>query len=188
MYTKVTAGQPIDTTSKGGPWAGLSPFNIGPCPLYNGLQALVHENAWQYAKLYECHAEAGKPTDEYWAWAKEGWANPKAVRYPMGKGARPIGSFWDGVLLDYITARKLIYAPLYIDAVQHTESFRQLKALYDGGVDVVLRDYDGYDHDKLGMSLTDVLNNPRRKLGHAFVLKMFLTNDEALGQLGHVSR
>lgn len=181
MYTKIESGQPIDTTSKGGRWAGLSPFNIGPCQLYGGRQALVHENAWQYTKLYAQHADDSHyPTDEYWRWAEAGWANPQAMRYPMGKGAVPLGSFWSGRLLSYIDARKRIYAPLYIAGVQQTESFQAVKQLHDAGVDLVFRDYDGYDHDALGMSLTDVLNNPRRKMGHAFVLKMLLTNDAAL--------
>lgn len=45
------------------------------------------------------------------------------------------------------------------------------------------RTADGYDHDNLGMSLTEVLNNPQRKMGHAFVLKMLLTKDAALKHL-----
>ncbi len=36
---------------------------------------------------------------------------------------------------------------------------------------------DGYDYHKLGMSLEDVLNNPKRKMGHAFVIAMILAND-----------
>lgn len=40
-----------------------------------------------------------------------------------------------------------------------------------------------YSHTALGMSLTDVLNNSQRKMGHAFVLMMLLEQDVALTQI-----
>lgn len=185
MYTKVTFGMAIDTTSKSGRWAGLSPFNLGPCDLYNGRIAQNMENAWQFAKVYSQHTDTKlDPTPDYWAWAERGWADPKPHRYPMGRGAKPLYSFWDGTRLGYIDARKTIYGPLYAACVRRTESFRDLQELVAGGQDVTLRDYDGYDHDGLGMSLTDVLNNPKRKMGHAFVLKALLTSDPVLKEFG----
>jgi hypothetical protein len=48
---------------------------------------------------------------------------------------------------------------------------------------IALRDWHGYDHEKLGLSLTDVFNNPRKKMGHAFVLKMLLTDGPAMREL-----
>lgn len=184
MYNKVTTGVSVDTTSRGGQWSGLSPFNLGPVPMYDGKTAANFENCWQYAKVYEIHADAdGNPTDAYWKWAEAGWKDPKPQRYPMGRGARPLYSLWDGKRLGYIDARKTIYGPLYAQLVQETPSFQRLKDLHESGQDITLRDYDGYDHDKLGMTLTEVLNNPRRKMGHAFVLKALLTNDPMLKEL-----
>ena len=181
MYNKVPADAiGISTVSKVGRWAGLSPFNLGPCELYGGVSAVNMENAWQFAKVYECHVDrvSLNPTSEYWAWAHAGWSDPKPHRYPMGKGMKPLYSYWDGKRLDYIAARKAIYAPLYALAVQRTDSYRELAELYQKSDNtIVLRDYDGYDHDALGMTLTDVINNQRRKMGHAFVLKALLTND-----------
>jgi hypothetical protein len=173
----------------------LSPFLLGPCELYDGMVSLTFESAWQYAKVYAEHVNTvwGKkigdpitciPTPKYWDWAKEGWANPRAVRYPMGKGRKPLYSLWKGQKLDYITARKVIYAPLYAEAVQKTEGFKTLVALARQLPVIILRDFDGYDHEALGMSLCDVLNNPHRKMGHSFVLKMLITGDEALKQFG----
>jgi len=162
----------------------LSPFKLGPCGLYDGKVAKRHENGWQYAKVYKCHADShNNPTDAYWRWAEEGWDNPRAVRYPMGRGAVPLYSLWQGERLGYIDARKRIYAPLYIKAVRDTAGFAHLRQMYETMPELAFRDFDGYDHDKLGLSLTEVLNLPRRKMGHAFVLKMLLTNDPALQQL-----
>lgn len=165
--------------------SGLSPFKIGPCKLYKDYVSKNMENAWQYAKVYNIHFRhsSQKPTGDYWEWAKSGWSNPKAVRYPMGKGKKPVGSWWNGELLDYVTARKRIYGPLYAEAVQKTEDWKTLKNAYQNYDDIVLLDYDAYDHHKMGRTLSDVLNDPGKKMGHAFVLAMLLTKDKALKQM-----
>jgi hypothetical protein len=171
----------VDTTSKGGEWAGLSPFLIGPCSLYDDIVSKNMENAWQFAKVYEEDADDdGNPTDAYWEWARRGWSDARAHRYPKGKGAKPLYSLWRGRRLDYIEARKVIYAPLYSAAVRVTDSWSSLLNLHRAGVSVALADFDGYNHDSFGMSLTDVLHEPTKKMGHAFVLKALLTGDPVL--------
>lgn len=166
-------------------WRGLSPFHLGPCSLYGGHTARNVENAWQFSKVYKKHTDAnGDPTDEYFEWAKRGWADRRAHRYPMGRGAVPEYSWWDGRKLGYVQARKAIYAPLYIKAVADTEAWRRLKERCSGGADVCLWDYDAYDHRSLGMTYRDVLNDPTRKMGHAFVLAMMLEcKDELVDML-----
>jgi hypothetical protein len=183
-------GPIISTVSIAGhDWCQLSPFLIGPCDLYNGMTAKVMENAWQYSKVYAKHAvnvpEMMHPviTDDYWDWAEEGWDNPRAVRYPMGRGAKPLFSLWEDRIYKYVPARKKIYGPLYAEAVQKTKAWRRLKDLYKHSKELILLDYDAYDHRLLGQTLTDVLNNPKRKMGHAFVLMMLLTRDKALKQM-----
>ena len=49
--------------------------------------------------------------------------------------------------------------------------------MVDDGKKIALFDYDGYYHYGSNMSLTDVIYNPRRKMGHAFYLLGMLTND-----------
>lgn len=174
----------VDTTSSGGKWSGLSPFIIGPCKLYNGFESKNMENAWQFSKCYLEDTENNEPTEKYWQWAKIGWNDKRAHRYPKGKGRKPLYSLWNGKKLDYIQARKSIYVPLYAQAVQKTESYNKLKFEYyrEKGI-LYLRDWDGWRMEKYGMkNLTEVLNEPNRKMGHAFVLHMLLTNDEALEQ------
>jgi hypothetical protein len=92
----------------------------------------------------------------------------------MGKGAKPEYSWWDGQALGYIEARKKIYVPLYSKAVLNTPAFERLLELYDRYGELVLWDFDGYDHRALDMDLKDVLNFPHRNMGHAFVLMMLL--------------
>lgn len=163
----------------------LSPFILGPCKLYDNYVSLNMENGWQYAKVYAdyCHPSGTRPMDIYFDWAQEGWCNPKAVRYPMGRGTKPEFSWWNGRSLDYIAARKAIYGPLYAEAVKKTPAWEMLQGIYEDFKELVLLDYDAYDHRALGMSLSDVLNNPHRKMGHAFVLAMMLTKDKALKEM-----
>ena len=170
-------GVVIDTTSSWGPYSSLSPFVLGPIKAFAGAEAKNFENFWQYHKVYSCHVgENGEPTLEWYDWHNKGFIDKKANRYPMGKGAIPEYSFWHGEHLGYIDARKKIYAPIYAKFVQETNSFQRLKEIYESGEILVLRDYDAYDHIKLGMSLVQVINDPSRKMGHAFVLMMMLTN------------
>lgn len=167
----------VNSTSRSTNWSrGLSPFYLGPVYLYNGNIAQNVENAWQFSKVYSCHTDVkGNPTEEYWIWAKEGWSKKEAIRYPFGKDKKPEYSLWDGKKLSYIEARKVIYIPLYIKAVVPSEAFKKLKAIHQNKRKLYLLDFDGYDYLANGDTLKDVLENPNKKMGHAFVLAMLLT-------------
>lgn len=169
----------VNTTSRSGTWSrGLSPFFLGPVPLYDGAvvpTATNVENAHQHAKVYLGDVtKEGDPAESYFEWAKAGWTNPRAQRYPKGKGAKPEYTWWAGQKLDYITARKKVYIPLYAHAVVQTPAFAWLKTLYRVESHLTLWDFDGYDYTALGMTLKEAVNDPKRKLGHAFVLAWLL--------------
>jgi hypothetical protein len=176
------AGVVIVNTTSGGTdprFTALSPFRLGPVPLYGGRVATCLENAWQYCKLYPEHADAdGEPTAAYWAWATAGWANPAAQRFPMGRGRVPLCTLWDGARLGYIEARKRVYAPLYARAVVQTASFGHLRREYEAAQardgHLVLLDFDGWDHVGFGVSLAEVVDLEKPKMGHAFVLAALL--------------
>lgn len=173
----------IDTTSgarQGGSdapsWSrGLSPFFLGPCALYGRYTARVMENAWQGAKVpHQWVDDTGAPTHEYFEWAERLWSNPRASRFPMGRGHKPAFSWWDGQALGYLDARRQIYFPLYRDALIRSRAYPLLLREYETRGQLSLSDFDGYDHDAMGLSLRDVLNNDRRPMGHAFVIKAVL--------------
>ncbi len=175
-YFAKPKGVPINTCSRSNSWTqGLSPFILGPVDLYDGIVAQNVENAWQFAKVYAKHVDDnGDPTEAYWEWAEAGWSDTRAHRYPMGKGAKPLYSYWDGKKLGYVEARKVIYAPLYSRAVEQSDAYQNLKQMHEQDLPLWLKDFDGYDYRKLGMTLNDVLNCETRKMGHAFVLAMML--------------
>jgi hypothetical protein len=174
----------IDTTSRSKIWTrGLSPFFCGSVDLYDDYVSQNVENAWQFSKVYAKHVDGQEnPTDEYFKWAVAGWEDTWAHRYPAGKGAVPLYSWWDGEKLGYIEARKKIYAPLYAKAVATTEAYKKLAELHEAGGNLWLRDFDGYDFRKLGLTYKEVLNNPQRKMGHAFVLAMMLDGERCWEQ------
>lgn len=167
----------VNATSRSQQWKGLSPFYVGPVELYDGHKSINVENAWQFSKVYKQHVdEDGNPTEEYWQWAKKGWADTWAHRYPMGKGAVPEYSYWDGEKLGYIDARKKIYVPLYASAVVKTDAFKKLKEVAELAKkeerDLVIKDFDAYH--KGDMTYDDVLNHEKMKMGHGFILGMLL--------------
>jgi hypothetical protein len=179
-------GLEIDTTSRGNN-KDLSPFYLGPISAYNGTLVCNVENLWQYSKVYPEHTRFGwvevgnpmihDPLDAYYAWRAKGWATKRAVRYPMGKGAKPLYSLYNNHKLDYVMARKLIYMPAYASAVIKTKSYQMLFDAVMRRDDIVLRDFDGYDYGSMGMTLVDVANNPKKTMGHGFVLAMLLTGE-----------
>lgn len=166
----------INCTSRSINWSReLSPFFLGPCKLYGNYVSRNMENAWQYSKVYKIHTdEDGNPTQDYFDWAKIGWEKARADRYPMKKGVKPEYSFWDGNKLTYIEARKKIYIPLYSNAVKNTNAYKYLSVKYKESGNLILWDFDAYNHRELGMNWDQVINDPTRKCGHGFVLAMML--------------
>ena len=166
----------INTTSRSNTWSkSLSPFFLGPVDLYSGFSSKNVENAWQYSKVYQKYADSnGDPTPEYFVWAQNGWNSDRAFRYPMGVGAAPLYSYWAGAKYDYITARQKIYMPLYAESVKLTSAYSKLKKLAAGPDDLYLWDFDAYNHKALGLTYDQVINDPTKKMGHAFVLAMLL--------------
>ena len=168
----------VDTTSKGN-FKDLSPFYLGPVvdPFY-GDTCKCFENYWQYSKVYTEHFNSSTSTinDKYWIWRKNGFNNNRAVRYPMGKGSKPIGSLYKGKLIAYIPARKKIYAYHYSKLVRKTNSYAMIyEWLINQKRDIALIDFDGYDYQSYGMNLIDVINNPAKVMGHSFIIAGMLT-------------
>lgn len=179
---RIPASDPliIETTSRATGWSrGLSPFVLPGGSTWTGDFAKNVENLWQYSKVYSQHADfEGNPTDAWLKWAKAGWASNKADRYPMGKNAKPLYSYWNGHKLGYLDAKRHLYVPMYARSVTQSQAYQRLKQEYktcvDTDRDLVLLDFDAYNHHNLDYTYDDVLNSADNKFGHAFVLAMLL--------------
>lgn len=168
------SGTQIDTTSGAGhPWCQLSPFYL------NALKfgAMSFENLWQYSKVYSGFVDENEePTASYFEWRDKGFSSLRTVRYPVGRKASPLYFWWDKKKLSVVEARKKIYAPIYAELVKQTQAYAMLETTLQEK-NLILRDYDGYDYRKLGMTLKDVVDDPERAMGHSFVLAMLLTDE-----------
>ena len=106
----------------------------------------------------------------------------------MGKDARAAFYWWEGQKINRVDARKRIYVPLYVERVVKQPYFHGLKKIWDEDIKpdpentLYLMDFDAYEYGD--MSLSEVLNNPAKSMGHGFVLAMLLTNDAALQGCG----
>lgn len=170
----------VNTTSHSTNWSrSLSPFFCGPIDLYQGYTSVNIENAWQYSKVYGYYLEDDDSVGErYFKWAKEGWLKTKADRYPMGRDAKPLYSYWNGEKLDYVTARHKIYIPLYSSAVKKTNAFSVLQKEYEkcerNNQTLYLQDFDAHNLKRSLFEYEDLWNNSKIKVGHAYVLAMLL--------------
>jgi hypothetical protein len=160
----------IDTTSR-----SKSPFSPFLSGCKEPIRANRMENAWQYSKVYTQHDDDGQPNKEWSRWRYEGLNKFWADRYPCGRGAIPLYTWYNDQKLDYIEARKQLFVPLYRDMLDNnTVAQHEINGILQllKRMDVYLQDFDGYnDPDK---SFDEIINDPDKKMGHAFVLREVL--------------
>ena len=193
----------VNVTTRTKEWSrGLSPFLLGPVDTYQEegkmLTAVSVEVAWQYSKIYSHENVDGKlvplnfqkpdgmPNREWFAWRNRAWRNPrfhwddsrfdsnkKLLRRAFPKGSTVAAWYWDGRLMDAVTARRKIYATLYCNAVRQSPAYQQLLDLYAKG-DVAVFDLDGYDYVALAMSAEDTIHEINHSWGHGLLLTLML--------------
>lgn len=155
----------------------LSPFLLHPT---HGLAWNV-ENYWQFSKVFPQHwdRETRRPTPAWHRWRDAGWERRGPVRHPMGRGAKPICAWIEGVgPLGYILSRQMLYIPTYLDAVAHDEAAQNALATIREATehgDVWLWDFDTHDHVTAGKTIGDLIGDPTRPLGHGFLVWALVT-------------
>lgn len=164
----------LNVTSRGTEFGKkFSPFLLEGGPLYydNGIWYYSKnvENAWQFSKVYKEFDFFGRPTPEYFDWARKGWMDSYAHRYPLGR-RKPLYSWWSGEALEYIEARKKIYIPIYTRAVKKIPEFKLLCSKKE----ISLWDFDVHPSFN-DMSFEEILNQEKYKMGHGVVLAHLLS-------------
>lgn len=156
----------VDTTSR-----SKSPFSPFLSGCKHPIRANRMENAWQYSKVYTQHDNNGRPNEWWEKWRETGLNKFWADRYPAGKGAVPLYTWFNDQQLDYIEARKQLYVPLYRDMLQSDSAQYAMDNIVDmlKRTDVYLRDFDGYNDPN--KTFEEILNDPTKKMGHSFVLR-----------------
>lgn len=200
-------------------YGSLSPYSLVD---ENGQ---IMENIWQFSKVFESvpytkhfysaydktviwehpaenHVVNGEITNQYLEWRKKGFANKYAVRYPVPFDYRHkcIGAIKDinePVFLDYISARKKIYVPLYCEMVKkNKDKFVKLKKMLEKGEKLLIIEVDGphqesmnYYKEKYNVddkfieqntiiaskeNLEILLNDSKHPFGHGYCLAIAL--------------
>lgn len=199
----------------------LSPFYIGPVVGPDGAKANIFEIFWQCGKVFPCHDNNGKPTEDFFKWRNEFYSKEKCSKDLMRHACKDLGfehkdtkyfAYFDKdkkeyIPLNYVDARKLVYAKEYAKLIYNTDAYKWLKSLVDSGKKVALVDFDAFnyysenamrnryknykdkckkDHIESKVTLDDFLkiktiqdvyNCSFLQVGHAFVIKMLLEGD-----------
>ncbi len=153
----------IDVTSKGEmPFVKFSPFYpIGNIPIPESKNDFAEsvEGIWQGLKVFANH-----DIDP----SKFSITNMKGMKRTMRRYGTPLGHRYgtDGQqLLDYISARKKIYVPVYHWVLEQklVTEIEQLRTMSDKK-DVVLLDYE----------TNEDINDGSKPLSHASLIKQFI--------------
>ncbi len=137
--------------------------------IYVQVSEQSHKEWSHDAEVHVLNYKKGQPitkiTPEYWKWRSKGMNHKYPVRYPNGYAgkAKCISCLWpssDSPLetleevenqyaemeqLDYISARKRVYIPLYIHLAKQTEEFAELQEMLNHGENLQIMDVDGPD-------------------------------------------
>jgi len=83
-------------------------------------------------------------------------------------------------VLDYISSRKYIYAPVYAWLVVKTQAFMELRKKVNSGQNVQILDFDVIpgSHKITLEFLKERINDPTKHFGHGYVLEGLLAGIE----------
>ena len=160
----------------------LSPFSLVDggvsVPGLEGSKSKTVENAWQFLKIWNHNDGWDKDT------AMEGFDSDCAMRFPKGKNAKAIGSYWGATekSIGYIEARYRIYLPCYLQMLElpdRQDLVARLRVL-SKEQDVYIWDYDSYRIDEFGLSsFQDTIDFEGRPFAHAFIVAMQINGEIA---------
>ena len=149
----------------------FSPMTLTPYKNY-----ACFENYWQSGKVYEgIDPEA---STNWWKMQDK----PKR-RYPAGKGLRVLhGIYDDGVIRDYIDARKNIYVPEYYNLIINRESINTCLDILNTGKSITIYDFDGPRTDDGNVTCLPLnveliqkkINDTKFPFGHGYIVGAIL--------------
>ena len=221
-YTRIVVLMPSSPYG-GKKWVPLSPYylkddkgalveNIWQFSKYYRSVPHSHQMYSRFSKKViwehpsEVHETNGYPNQAYLAWREKGIQNTDAVRYPVGYNHRGecVSAYKehdDGFVdldtpLDYVTARKEIYLPVYTKAVKKHPLFDALKEKLKNGENLLIIEVDGPHQESLSYykelygvgddfieddsilvtkeNMDIMLNDPKHNFGHGYCLAMAL--------------
>lgn len=177
-----------------GNWAqkppGAWPLNVTSAQPKKSQEGMdlspMHPKGYRGFINFEAYWQAGKvwdtiPREQSVLWWKSQTAAKR--RYPSGRVV--LWAIFEDVSekkLDYVSSRKLVYAPQYAAYIANTTSLKKWKDIVHSGQDVVVFDFDGVrkingDVDIKIISLDllkEKINDTRHPFGHGFIVAALL--------------
>jgi hypothetical protein len=133
---------------------------------------------WQSLKRFE-----DIPAEKVKAfWKKVNESTGPKRRYPGSKGKRVLYAEWQGEQFDYISSRKKLYCPRYLEMVKNREMMVHWKEQVALGKDIVIYDFDGPRDTEGNVMCVEVtaellqekINDGRFPFGHGYVIAAHL--------------
>lgn len=171
-------------------------------PLEKHIISKVNKNeiySWSEEKIKQ------NLTNDFYNWRRKGMENNEPVRYPVGFNNKGdcICAFSENEdesinykPLDYISARKIIYLPIYIKYVKQKSQFKELKQKLKDGKNLLIIEVDGPHQESLEYyknlynvkddfiqnntilatkeNLDIMLNDTKHNFGHGYCLALAL--------------
>lgn len=148
-------------------------------PIVGGYKGFYcFENYWHSYKIHDYlgHTTDDAKRDSYIQWWKNLTQGKR--RHPLTKKPPVYAIYEDGVVRDYIDARKNIYVPQYYELMINTESFKKCQKMVSEGKNIAIYDFDGPRDKNKGNLCLEVdleliknkINDPIFPFGHGYVI------------------
>ena len=155
-----------------------SPFrrDFSPMTLTPYKDYACFEHYWQSGKVYE---GIDPQVSKLW-WKQQD--RPKR-RYPAGKGRKVLhGIYEDGIVRDYIDARKHIYCAGYYNMIENRPAISSVMDILETGKSVTIYDFDGPKTEDGGVTCLPLnagliqkkINDTKYPFGHGYIVGAIL--------------
>lgn len=191
-YSKINVSSMSTTKNK---FRNISPMLIGPIKVQEkdiegfskNCQVGSFERYWQAGKIYqkELIDQNIKPQsskdlvnkfyeerNKMYTLSKE---NKKRRRrkYPKSSHGVPISSIYNGIVMDYITSRKKVYIPIYIELIKNTKEYKFLLQRVNSGENIFIVGPDGwptYEKEINEITIKEAIDDLKYPFGHELVI------------------
>lgn len=110
--------------------------------------------------------------DKMYALTKEN-KNRRRRKYPKSSHGVPISSIYNGIIMDYVTSRKKVYIPMYIELIKNTEEYKLLLQKVNSRENIFIVGPDGwpdYEKEINEVTIKEAIDNPKYPFGHELVI------------------
>jgi hypothetical protein len=160
----------------------LSPFNIGPIPLYGNIKEAVSLEAFhQWSKCFSWELDRdGNPGPEFYKERLRVFTTPGVATRHKGNMADFeyfVYDAYDGTECHYsYLESRGFYCTYYDILVRKMKEYKMLRKALDEGYNLTIYGYDAKHTEEELRDLEACYKNPHKPFGHEIILYTMLTN------------